>query len=131
MRSVKRFCALLLSCTLLTTLAAPQAFALSESGIMISELQTTDDVVEITNTYDEIVDISGWRIQTKSTSSTSNWITRFTFPDDTAMNPAGFILVTKTGYLTELTSFHFSFDMAAERGHVRIIDATETHGGAR
>ncbi len=114
---------------LLSSIFSRTANAQLESGesatstaVLISELQSSEDVIELTNTSEDTIDVSEWIIQSKSTGATSNWIQRFIFPEDTFLYPGGALLITHSGYLEDQTIYHMAFDMAADRGHVRILD---------
>ncbi len=107
-----------------------KAEILSESRIVISEVQTEsevsayDDFIELSNRSEDDVDVTGWEIQTKATSATSDWITRIVL-DGTIYSGGSIILSYSSDshpYLDDIASGHFLAGLSTTGGHVRILD---------
>lgn len=102
--------------------------------VVISEFATrgpsaaTDEFVELYNPNDNAVDISGWKLQYKSTSGTM-WNDRAILPANSSIPAHGFFLLANTSYVVTVTPDYSSGlwgsgQGMADNGHERIIDAS-------
>lgn len=115
----------------LTIPALPAAGATNH--VVISEFATrgptsaTDEFVELYNPTDNAIDLSGWKLQYKSTSGTI-WNDRAILPANSSIPAHGFFLLANTSYLGATTPDFTSGSWTsgtgmADSGHERIINA--------
>jgi phosphatidylserine/phosphatidylglycerophosphate/cardiolipin synthase-like enzyme len=99
--------------------------------VVISEFATrgpstaTDEFAELYNPTDNAIDISGWKLQYKSSAGTS-WQDRAIIPAGTAMQPHRYYLLAPTAYTGSVTPDLVAAGWTtgiADNGHLRIADA--------
>ncbi|MEW6432352.1 MAG: DUF4215 domain-containing protein [Myxococcota bacterium] len=62
-----------------------------------------DEFVELYNPTNQAIDLSGWKLQTKSASATAAWVDRVIFPGNTSLAPHRYLLTANTtanGYVS-------------------------------
>jgi len=102
------------------TTPAPQP---EQLPLLISELQTasidnaTDEFVEIYNSNDLAIDLSGWSLQYKSATG-SDWLSRATLSGQ--IEPRGYYLVGSQIY-SETANLTKSLGLASGGGHIRLV----------
>ena len=125
-----------------TVMASVKVELVSSNHLVISELavkgpgasSASDEFVELYNPTGEAIDISGWKLQYKSATSSdaTGWSQRATFPENTSLVSHHFYLVASKSYVgavapdqLAVTSDNVATDLglAAAAGHVRIVDA--------
>lgn len=129
---------LVLSSTLINLVSSCQVKASATSLILITELQAgqgSSEFIEIENTSDSVLNLSTWRLQYHSSSST-NWTTKtltYTDPTITLVNPGDRALLLANGYNPPGVSpiARFPSGLADTGGVVRILPVSsqdETQG---
>ncbi len=132
MRSLHHFASRALASLAALALAAATATTAS-SQVVISELATrgpasaTDEFVELYNPTSAPIDLSGWKLQYKSTSGTT-WNDRAILPASTVIAAHGYFLIgNQTSYsgpaADYMSALWNSGTGMADNGHERIINA--------
>lgn len=104
------------------------ASASPTSLILITELQTgqgSSEFIEIENTSDSILDLTGWKLQYHSSTS-QNWSTKnlsFLIPNTTSFSPGDRALLSASGYSPpdSVVLASFPSGLADSGGAVRIV----------
>jgi hypothetical protein len=109
----------------------PAAVPEARAAIVISEFAhrgpsaALDEFVELYNTGDNAVDISGYKLQYKQASGGA-FSDRATLPANSIIPGRGFFLIASTGYVGSPAADYVSGDWTsgmADNGHARILNA--------
>ncbi|MFP2909242.1 lamin tail domain-containing protein [Pyxidicoccus sp. 3LFB2] len=96
----------------------------SARGLTTSPTTNTDEFVELYNPTGSDIDLSGWKLQYKSATSTVEYTGNFSFPAGTSIKAHGYLLIGHAGYTGSVAKdLTYAFDMSASLtagGHVRI-----------
>ena len=106
------------------------AVALSPSNIVISAIQTesatsaSEEYITVHNSGAGLIDVSGWRLQYFSATTTT-----FTSPTRTitlsgTLAPNTDLTVSSTGYTTQNSTIFFAATLSATGGHIRLVSGT-------
>nr|WP_241758730.1 lamin tail domain-containing protein [Pyxidicoccus parkwaysis] len=99
---------------------------ISARGPTSSPTTNTDEYVELYNPTAADVDLTGWKLQYKSATGTTNYSGNFDFPDGTRIKAHGYLLIANAGYTGSVAKdLTHTIDMSASTtstggGHVRI-----------
>ena len=81
-----------------------------------------DEFVELYNPLNADIDLSGWKLQYKSSTGTT-WDNKLTFPANTIIKAHGYLLLAAdTDYSGPTPDYKFSAGLA-DNGHIRIVNA--------
>ena len=106
------------------------AYATSPNGIVISAFQTesstsaSEEFITVHNTTQNAVDITGWRLQYYSATTTSFGTPTRTVTLAGSLGNNTDMTVSSTGYTAKGSTIFYSATLSATGGHLRLISGT-------